>query len=164
MMGRIKEIWNQLESSTSTVAGLFKQRYSDTARCDAYLGLKYPENHRMLILKTPFAIGEGFDFKYEFKGLKFEKVYDPSDSNFVLLNLVLIDKTFKDVFDSLLLDVLNDIINETDIKRILRIYANRLVKWQSLFEKFNAQGLDGESQRGLFGELFFYQKIITRQP
>lgn len=164
MMERIKEIWNQLESNTSTVAGLFRQRYSDTSRCEAYLGLKYPENYRMLILRTPFATGKDFNFKYEFKGLKFEKVYDPDNSSFILLNLVLVDKTFKDVFDSLILDVLNDIINETEIKVILRNYTNRLVKWQSLFEKFNEQGLSAESQRGLFGELFFIRKFLQNNP
>ncbi len=163
-MERIKEIWNQLEGKTSTVAGLFRQRYSDTSKCDAYLGLKYPENCRMLILRAPFNIGKDFNFKYEFRGLKFEKVYDPDNSNFLLLNLVLIDKTFTGVFDSLLLDVLKDIINENDIKIILRNYTSRLLKWQSLFEKFNEQGLSSESQRGLFGELFFIRKFLLGDP
>jgi hypothetical protein len=160
MMERIKEIWNQLESNKSTIAGLFKVRYSDESRCDAFLGIKYPENYRMLIVKTPFLLGKEFNLKYEFRGLKFEKVYDPDDSNFLLLNLVLVDKQFIDVFDSLLADVLNSIINESEIKVILKNYTNRLVKWQSLFERFNQQGLTVEEQRGLFGELFFTRKFL----
>lgn len=162
-MERIKEIWNKLESETSAVAGVFKQRYSDTGKCDVYLGLKYPENYRMLILKTPFAIGKKFDFSYEFRGLKFEKAYDPDDSGSVLLNLVLVDTSFKDIFDSLLLDVVNSIISETDIRIIVKNYTSRLVKWQSLFEKFNQQGLSPEEQRGLFGELFFLRKFLNNK-
>jgi hypothetical protein len=157
---RIKEIWNQLESSKNTVAGLFKLRYSDTSSCDAFLGIKYPENYRMLIVKTPLLLGKEFNLKYEFRGLKFEKVYDPDDSNFLLLNLVLVDRQFKDVFDSLVIDVLNNIINESEIKVILKNYTNRLVKWQSLFERFNQQGLTAEEQSGLFGELFFLRKFL----
>jgi hypothetical protein len=160
MMERIKEIWDQLENNTSPVIGLFKQRYSDTTRCDAYLGIKYPENFRMLIVKTPFGVGQAFHFKYEFRGLKFEKVYDADDSNFLLLNLVLVDRQYRDVFDSLIADVLNNIITEVDLKVILKNYTNRLLKWQSLFEQFNPQGLTPEEQRGLYGELFFIRKFL----
>lgn len=162
MIERIKEIWNQLESNISTTAGLFKVRYSDTSRCDAYLGIKYPENFRMLIIRAPISIGKDFNLKYEFRGLKVDKVYDPDDSNFILLNLVLVDKQFKDVFDSLIADVLYNIISESEIKIILKTYTNRLVKWQSLFERFNHTGLTSDEQRGLFGELFFIRKFLEK--
>ena len=160
MMERIKEIWNQLESGTSAVSGLFKQRYSDTSECNAFLGIKYPENYRMLIVRTTFVLGKDFNLKYEFRGLKFEKSYDPDDVNFLLLNLVLVDKQLRDIFDSLVADVLSSIISEVDTKIILKNYSNRLMKWQSLFERFNQQGLSAEEQRGLFGELFFIRKFL----
>lgn len=160
MMERIKQIWTQLESHSSAVPGLFKLRYSDTSKCDVFLGIKFPETHRMLILKVPLTIGKEFNFRYEFRGLKFDKIYDPDDSKYLLLNLVLVDKQFKDVFDTLVADVLSAVINETDIKEILKNYSNRLIKWQSLFERFKQQGLTPEEQRGLFGELFFLRKFL----
>lgn len=160
MKERIKQIWAQLEANSSAVAGLFKLRYSDTSKCDVFLGEKHPEKHRMLILKVPFAIGREFNFKYEFRGLRFDKIYDPDDSKFLLLNLVLVDKQFKDVFDTLVADVLAAVINESDIKVILKNYSNRLIKWQSLFERFKQQGLTPEEQRGLYGEIFFLRKFI----
>jgi hypothetical protein len=159
-MERIKEIWYQLENNTSTVAGLFKQRYSETSRCDVYLGIKYPENYRLLIIKTPFSVGKDFKFQYEFRGLKFDKVYD-DDPEYLLLNLVLVDRQFKDVFDTLIADVISDIIELTDIKLILKNFTNRLIKWQSLFEKFGQQGLGPEEQRGLFGELYFLRECLN---
>lgn len=159
-MERIKQIWTQLEANSSAVAGLFKVRYSDASRCDVFLGVKFPETYRMLIIRTPFTAGKDFNFKYEFKGLKFDKIYDPDDSNFLLLNLVLIDKQFKDVFDSLIGDIISSIINESETKIILKNYSNRLTKWQSLFEKFNDEGLSPEKQRGLYGELYFIRKFM----
>lgn len=159
-MERIKQIWTQLEANNSSVPGLFKLRYSDTSKCDVFLGLKFPETHRMLILKTPLTIGKDFNFRYEFRGLKFDKIYDHDDSQYILLNLVLVDKQFKDVFDTLVADVLSAILNETEIKLILKSYSNRLVKWQSLFERFKPQGLTPEEQRGLFGEIFFLRKFL----
>jgi hypothetical protein len=159
-MERIKEIWTQLEENSSEVAGLFKLRYSDTSKCDVFLGIKYPETHRMLIIKAPFTVGKDFNFKYEFRGLKFDKIYDPDDSKFLLLNLVLVDKQFKDVFDTLVADVVEAVIYESDIKVILKNYSIRLIKWQSLFERFKQQGLTPEEQRGLYGELFFMRKFL----
>lgn len=160
MMERIKQIWTQLETNSTAISGLFKLRYSDTSRCDVFLGLKFPETYRMLILKAPLTIGKEFNFRYEFRGLKFEKIYDPEDSTSLLLNLVLVDKQFKDVFDALVADVLSAVINETDIRAILKNYSNRLIKWQSLFERFKQPGLTPEEQRGLFGELFFLRKFL----
>lgn len=160
MMDRIKQIWMQLEESSSVIPGLFKLRYSETSNCDVFLGVKYPETHRMLIVRVPFASGKEFNFKYEFRGLKFDKIYDPENSGFLLLNLVLVDNQFKDVFDSLIADILAAIINESDFKVILRNYSNRLIKWQSLFERFRQQGLTPEEQRGLYGELYFMRKFL----
>jgi acyl carrier protein phosphodiesterase len=163
-MERIKQIWAQLEANSSAVAGLFKLRYSDTSSCDVFLGVKFPEMHRMLIIRTPFAAGKDFNFRYEFRGLKFDKIYDHDDNKFLLLNLVLVDKQFKDVFDVLVADVLNAIIDESDIKVILKSFTNRLMKWQSLFEKFKQQGLTPEEQRGLYGELYFMRKFLQANP
>lgn len=159
-MERIKEIWNILENNTSLVSGLFKQRYSDKSTCDVFLGIKHPENYRMLIIRTPFSVGKDFNFKYEFRGLRFDKVYDTDDTSFLLLNLVLVDRQFKDIFDILISDIINDIIALTEIKVILKNYTNRLLKWQSLFEKYGQQGLSPEAQRGLFGELNLLRKYI----
>lgn len=160
MMDRIKQIWAQLEENSSMIPGLFKLRYSDTSNCDVFLGVKYPETHRLLIVRVPFLTGKEFNFKYEFRGLKFDKIYDPDNSGFLLLNLVLVDKQFKDVFDSLVADILAAIINESDFKVILKKYSNRLIKWQSLFERFRQQGLTPEEQRGLYGELYFMRKFL----
>jgi len=160
-MERIKQIWTQLEANSSVVTGLFKMRYSDSSKCEAFLGLKFPELYRMLIIKIPFAIGKDFNFRYEFRGLKFDKIYDPDDNKFLLLNLVLVDKQFKDVFDTLISDILTAVINESEVKVILKNYSNRLIKWQSLFEKFKQQGLTPEEQRGLYGEMYFIRKFLT---
>ena len=82
-MERIKQIWQKLESGNSAVAGLLKLRYSETGKCDVFLGVKIPEMYRMLIVRVPFQIGKEFNLKYEFRGLKFEKIYDQFRPHFV---------------------------------------------------------------------------------
>jgi hypothetical protein len=159
-MDRIEHIWKQLENDSSAIPGLFKTRYSDTSKCPAFLGIKSPESNRMLIIRAPFISGKNFNLNYEFKGLRFEKIYDPEDPNYVLLNLLLINNYYTDVYNALVYNILTAIINESDISVILKIYTNRLIKWQSLFERYNQQGLSAEEQRGLFGELYFLRKFL----
>ena len=105
-MQRIKEIWNQLEKDSAATSGLSRLRYSDKSRCDIFLGIKFPEKQRIIILRIPFEVGRGFQFRYEFKGLKLERVQDPDDPKFTLLNLVLIDSQFTDIFDSFISDLI----------------------------------------------------------
>ena len=159
-MDRIKQIWTTLELNNSDHSGLVKIRYSELSKCDIFLGLKLPENYRMLIIKAPFNIGKDFKFQFEFRGLKFDKIYDPDESNYLLLNLILIDDNLKDIYDTLLYDILSSIGNEPEIKVVFNNYTKRLLKWQSLFEKFNSNGLSPEEQRCLFGELFFLRKFL----
>lgn len=159
-MERIKQIWSQLESKKVTIPGLVKIRYSESNECDVFLGIKAPELNRMLIIRTPFNLGKEFDFKYEFRGVRFEKIYDPDDSGFLLLNLILVDNLLRDIYDTLVYDVISSIIQESDIKAILKIYTNRLTKWQNLFERYKQQGLTDEEQRGLYGELFLLRKML----
>ncbi len=161
-MERIKQIWTQLEADCKKMAGLYKVRYSEENICDVFLGMKNPELFRLLIIRVPFLIGKEFNFHYEFRGLKFEKIYDPDNSDFLLLNLILVDKVLQDIFDTLISDIIESIIREKDIKVILKNFTNRLIKWQSLFERFNQQGLTPEEQRGLYGELFFLRKFLQQ--
>ncbi len=163
-MERIKQIWTKLEEQSSSVSGFFKIRYSDSSKCDLFLGMKSPESARILIIRAPLERGKEFNFRYEFRGLKFEKIYDPDDNKYLLLNLVLADIQFKDVFDTLIEDILTAVIDETETNIILKNYSNRLIKWQSLFERFKQQGLNPEEQRGLFGELYFIRKFMNVNP
>jgi hypothetical protein len=160
-MERIKQIWQQLETNVSFDSGLLKLRYSEISKCNVFLGIRIPEMYRILIVSVPFQMGKEFKLKYEFRGLKFEKIIDPDNSNLLLLNLSLLDKQFKDVFDTLIADVLEAIIDESDIRVILKAYSNRLIKWQSLFERLKQPGLNPEEQRGLFGEMHFLQKFLS---
>lgn len=48
-------------------------------------------------------------------------------------------------------------------KQVVRTIFNQLEKWQALFEKLKGEGLTPSEQQGLYGELHFLQKFITKQ-
>ncbi len=163
-MERIDQLWMNLEDQSSDRSGIFKTRYSETSEADVYLGIMVPEMYRLLILCIPFDKGRKFDFKYEFKGVKFEKLIDPYDSEIVLLCLKLVDFQLKDIFNTLCLDIIDSIINDSEITLIQQKFKSRLLKWQNLFDRYNSEGLSLEEQRGLYGELYFMREWMSICP
>lgn len=161
-MERIDQLWVALENQSSDRSGLFKTRYSETSKAEVYFGINIPEKHRLLILRVTLAEGRRFEFRYEFKGVKFEKIVEPENPASVLLCLTLVDFQLKDIFNTLCHDIVGYIIEETEINSILQKFKSRLLKWQNLFERYNNVGLTFEEQRGLFGELYFLREWLNR--
>jgi hypothetical protein len=49
----------------------------------------------------------------------------------------------------------------TNEQTLVEKLLERLAKWQSLFEKVGKQGLSGEAQRGLYGEVYFLRFFLN---
>ena len=56
--------------------------------------------------------------------------------------------------------MIQNISSIVEEKQLVKELLNRLVKWQTLFVKLSQPGLSPESQRGLYGELFFLKKLF----
>jgi hypothetical protein len=160
-VSRIKEIWNQLESNSSFNEGSERIRFSHDSPCDLYLGTKVPEGERFLGISISFLNGRKTDALNNLKGLRVEKVVNSSKDGYMLLNLVLTDPHFQDIFDVLINDIIESVLHLSDEKQIIKSFYNRLGKWKMLFEKYNPEGLSGECQRGLYGELHLLRTLLA---
>lgn len=152
-MHRLNELWNRLERSARPGPGFQRIRYSDDRPGEVYLGLKTPGPERVLALRLPRGLAAGLKNLPELGGLRLEKVADPDDAGRFLLNLVLADPAFADVFDVLLADLVEPLLDREQPADLLREFFVKLARWQALFERFAPEGLTPERQRGLFGEL-----------
>jgi hypothetical protein len=158
-MNRISQIWQQLATQT----GIFRRiRYEATSPCDLYLGLKMPENERILALRLPVALAKGIRNRPPSQGIRVEKITDPDDKNRFFLNLVLTDQLFANVFDVLLDDLVSQLLNLTDPKQVVQTFLNQLDRWEALFSRFSANGLTIEQQKGLYGELYVLRKMLAK--
>lgn len=164
MKNNIENIWQQLEAQKIFKNGISKIRFDHASFCDLFIGLKTPQNDRLLCIRVPLKEIKDFKFKYDFKGIRFDIIYDSDDSNYVFLNLLLLDKLNKQIFNSIIIDVIASLIELDNYNIILKKYANQLTKWQSIFEKFLLQGLSPQEQRGLFGEIYFIRKFLQINP
>jgi hypothetical protein len=158
MMNRIQQIWAQLENLT----GVFRRiRYDAASACDLNIGLKMPENERMLVLRLPITLSNGIRKRPPSLGIRVEKVADPDDNTRFFLNLVLTELIFGDVFDVLLQDLIDQLVNVAEPTQVVRVFFNKLERWEALFSHYSSNGLSPEQQKGLFGELFVLSKLLT---
>lgn len=158
---RTLELWSVLEAEK--VLGLVKRLYSSEMTFHVYSTFQYPEryygvafsfNNNVRIDVTPFN---------NLRELKVSLLADTSFADRRLLIIQLLQPTYREIFSALCEDLIQAIAPLSSEKEICRIIVNRLERWKTLFEKNNAIGLTHAEQQGLFGELHFLQKFLSKQ-
>ena len=113
------------------------------------------KKNRCILLKTNSSnsqniktvIKENIKFSYS-------KVY----KQFVL---ELLDDSFLDLFDDLIISIYNKIHQETNDREAASIFADTIVKWMNFFIKGGNDKLSESIIRGLFGELIVLKDYLT---
>ncbi len=160
-MTKIENIWVGLESETSNHSGLLYKRYSAEVVPDVFVALKAPEKLRCIA----FRISAAFPFDEtqwnKLKDIKIETLSDERDKSKKFLLILLLNKQHKDIFSTLCEDLIFGVSEVSAEQTLVEKLLERLDKWQSLFEKVGKQGLSDESQRGLYGEIYFLRFFLS---
>ncbi len=152
--------WNELEEKRQY--GIFKRLLNPDIQY-LYISFQYPEQYYGI----GFIINQDIKLRLEpFRNLRDLKVSLIPDSGFFNSNLLLIQlqtPEFKDIFTSLCGDLIQSVVHIIDEKRRVKAVINQLEKWKTMFDKLSAEGLSLPEQKGLFGELTFLQKILSKR-
>ena len=156
----ILELWEALEEEKSV--GLVKRLYSSDVPFHIYGTFQYPERY----------YGVAFTFSNDiridissFDNLRELNVMLLNDTTFVnsrLLIIQLLHPSSRDIFATLCENLVQSVFKLNTEQKISRTIINQLEKWKTLFEKNNSTGLTPAEQQGLFGELHFLQKFLTK--
>jgi hypothetical protein len=156
----ISKIWEALEEEKTN--GLVKFLYSSDVSFHIYGTFQYPERY----------YGVAFTFNNDiridissFDNLRELKVMLLSDTTFVNSRLLIIQLLYPDncdIFAALCENLIQSVIQLDSEQKIVRAVVNRLEKWKTLFEKNNLKCLTPAEQHGLFGELHFLQKFLSK--
>ncbi len=161
METKIENIWLGLESDTSSHSGLLYKRYSAEILPDIFIALKAPEKLRCIA----FRISAVFPFHEtqwnRLKDIKIETLTDEKDKSKKFLLILLLNKQHKDIFSTLCEDLIFGVSEVSTELTLVEKLLERLAKWQSLFEKVGKQGLSDESQRGIYGEIYFLRFLLN---
>lgn len=166
MKMKISQIWQELESDSSFSQGLLLRRYSGAFLPDVFVALKAPERIRCIATSVSKNLRLNLDDFSNLRDINIEVISDQSNPGKQIILFKLLNSQHHDLFSVLCEDLITSIENVNTESTLIKELFNRFEKWKSLFETAGIQGLSGEEQRGLWGELFLLRKLlnITKSP
>lgn len=143
--------------------GMVKRMFPSAAPIRIFGTYTLPEN----ICGVAFSYSKSIKISVEsFKNLKELNVKLVPDTTYETNNLLIIQlasNANRDVF-ACLCDNLASVIQHTETEqKAVREVLNRLEKWKALFDKVAAAGLSPSEQQGLYGELTYLSKLVSRR-
>lgn len=157
---KIKQIWDDLANDKSFANGLLFRRFSSAVKPDVYVALQHPENFLCVYIAISKTTEVNIANFSNLQEIQVDLFASPNEADKNILIFKLLNFEHKDIFAVLCEDLIANIADETNEKKIIREVLNRFEKWKSLFNKISLQGLKPEEQRGLFGELYFLRKFL----
>lgn len=164
MMKRIEKIWRDLEDEQPLKSGLLYKRYSGTIKPDVYVAIKSPERLRCIAAHLDATVELQLKSWDKFRDIKIQCLPDEKHPDKQFLLVLLLDNLHRDIFSTLSEDLIQQVADITHESELIKLLLLRLEKWRLLFEKMGQQGLSDESQRGLYGELYFLRKFLQNIP
>jgi hypothetical protein len=158
---KIENIWIGLERETNNHSGLLYKRYSAEVLPDVFIALKEPEKLRCIAFRISVTFRFDENQWDKLKDIKIETLPDERDKSKQFLLILLLNKQHKDIFSTLCEDLIFRVSEVLTEQTLVEKLLERLAKWQSLFEKVGKQGLSDESQRGLYGEIYFLRFLLS---
>jgi hypothetical protein len=162
MQMKIEKTWEELEKQGETlISGYLTRRILPDVNYDVYLAIEKPSNTRLLMLRVNSSLLD-------------RKMVYPTSSSFTVnrlallqdgeeygtLQLVLTNARYKDIFTTLVQDILDYLASVADGRAAISAFITRLRRWQIFLEKHNPEGLSEIAQQGLYGELWFLRRLV----
>ncbi|MEH1855044.1 MAG: PD-(D/E)XK motif protein [Nostoc sp.] len=161
----VQDTWKLLENDTGGLSsGYLTRRLLPELNYDVFLAIEQPANTRLFMLRVKHtSVGKGIVFP---KSSSFEarRVALPNDNEaYVTIQLLLTNYRYKDIFTTLVQDIVDRLASLADEKNAVAEFITRLRRWQAFLEKHKPEGLSRTQQQGLYGELWFLRQVVISQ-
>lgn len=153
----VKTIWENQKPSGDFI---IKTKIDDIPHLNCYAATNHITGQHLYIMSLSRKVEVPELKNYRFKGveifpIELEKTID--------LNIYLLDNELKDIFSLFIQNILEDIVESITEKEALTTTLNVISKWKKLFDKISFNGLTIEQQKGLIGELLFFNYLLDNQ-
>jgi len=159
-INHILKLWETLEEEKSV--GLVKRLYSSDVPFHIYATFQYPEKY----YGVAFTFGNDTHIDISsFANLREIKVMLLADTTFAnshLLIVQLMHPDSHDIFAALCENLIQSAMQLNTEQKVISTVINQLERWKILFEKGISTSLTPSEQQGLYGELHFLQKYLTK--
>lgn len=158
-MINIKSIW---ENHKPTGDIIIKTKIDDIPHMNCFAATNHITGQHLYIM----AVSENVIIpelkNFRFKGVEIYTLPNETD-NSIEFYIYLLDNDLKDIFALFIQNILEDIENSVTESEALTTTLNVISKWKKLFDKINFNGLSIEQQKGLIGELLFFNYLLDNK-
>lgn len=157
----IKETWGEL--AEAQVPGVIKRALDISSSLKMFCTYKSPDGFCGIAFSFNQDINLDISPFYKLSEIGVSLFNDSSfpESKFLLIQLINKDARIREIFAAIcdnLVDVIQTMSSE---KESIQMVVKQMRKWQSLFSTKIKTSLSTSEQQGLFGELLFFQKLIS---
>jgi Putative PD-(D/E)XK family member, (DUF4420) len=159
---KIEDVWNLLEQDVSNnTSGYLTRRILPEVNYDVYLAIEKPSNTRLLILRVRGALLDRKTTYPSSRSFVVNRIALQQDNEeYATLQLVLNNPRHKDIFTTLVQDIVDSLALVSEERAAVSEFITRLKRWQTFLEKNNPEGLSEIAQQGLYGELWFLRQVV----
>lgn len=153
-----EEVWRSLEQEPTPRGGVVRRRVIPDAPGDFFLAVRKPQNEALLLVQLDnTSVQHSADQLPQGRGIE-SRMTETGEG--VLLELRLVDRAARDIFASLVADILRVAEAATRETEIPAAVFGRLARWQRFLRRVGPEGLSREERRGLYGELWFMKNHV----
>lgn len=157
----IKDIWHEL--ADASVSGVIKRALDIPSGLKMFCTFKRPDGFCGIAFSFSQEINLDISPFHSLSEIEVSLFKDNSflDSKFLLIQLVNRESRVRDIFAAICENIANTIQSAASEKEAVKLVISQMRKWQDLFSKKVKNTLSIQEQQGLFGELFFLQKMVS---
>jgi len=156
-MINIKSIW---DSQKPTGDFIIKTKIDEIPHLNCFAATNHITGQHLFILSVSINAEIPELKNYRFRGVE---IFSLELRNHFELNIYLLDNDLKAIFSLFIQNILEDIVDSITENEALIKTLNVIAKWKKLFDKINFNGLNTEQQKGLIGELLFFNCLLDSQ-
>ena len=168
MMTMMSEtLWAELEAEAQHISGtgVLTRLLAPDAVCTMYLGVQRPSLNRLFLLQAPRNLMPERDQMPESKGFALGvQITGEEAETHATFMLAATDPIYNEVFSAMVENLYQNLKDCREERQIVREFLERLAQWQQFFERHSVDGLGGEAQLGLYGELYFLKNHVLSTP
>lgn len=156
-MVNIKSIWDNQKPTGDII---IKTRIDDIPHLNCYAATNHITGQHLYIMSVSENVTIPELRNYRFKGIEIYSLPSVADKS-VDLFIYLLDNDLKDIFSLFIQNILEDIVKSITEPEAITTTLNVISQWKKLFDKINFNGLTIEQQKGLMGELLFFNFLLN---
>lgn len=157
---KLLELWSELEALNQM--GAVKRLYDSSIPYHIFItftsgdrscGIAFSYSNNIKVNISPFS---------NLKELRVSLYDDQSYADSKLMVIELLSQSHRETFSSLCCNLIDSVVESHSETEIIATVVNQLEKWRNLFDRTSTSSMSIEQQQGLYGELNFLQKLMSR--